>query len=258
MLLNKKITTVIVDDNQECIFGLEEHLATLPEIELLASASNYRQAKNAIIANKPDLVFLDIEMPVKNGFELLQEIRDSGKASFEVIFHTAFDKYLIDALRQSALDYILKPVKREDLVEVIERFKTKERKRLNELIIPTASGIPEMISLPVSTGMRFVDKKNIVLVQCVKDGMLKKSIWEVLFNDGTKLKLRSNLNAGQLELLLGTDRCVCINQSTLVNLHYLSLVEFKTRECFLVPPYDTIQLFVSRNKLAELRAKFPG
>ena len=106
-----KIQTAIIDDDEEFVFSLKEHLGFFPEIQLQGCATKYNQAKGLLLKENLDLVFMDIEMPVKTGFDLLEEARKSRKQMFSVVFYTAFDKYLIQGLRESALDYILKPGK---------------------------------------------------------------------------------------------------------------------------------------------------
>jgi two-component system LytT family response regulator len=257
MNCEEKIKTVIIDDDKNFIFDLKEHLLLYPEVDLLGYASHYKQAKSLLLNEHPDLVFLDVEMPVKNGFELLNEVRELAEKPFNVIFYTAYDTYMIQALRESALDYILKPVKSEELKDAIERFKRKEQTtQTPDPNYQNILGFPEMISLPTSTGMKFVDKKNIVMFQSSKESLLDRQCWEALLNDMSHIKLRKGITSNEIQNLLGSARCIKINQSTIVNLNYLSVIEFKTRECFLVPPFNNIPLIVSRNNLVELREKF--
>ena len=140
-----KILTAIIDDDEEFVFALKEHLGFFPEIQLQGTASKYNQAKNLLLKEDLELVFMDIEMPVKTGFELLEEARKSRKQLFSVIFYTAFDKYLLQGLRESAFDYIMKPVTTEDLRTVIDRYKAKRKSEQQVNSIPVSPCPPKII-----------------------------------------------------------------------------------------------------------------
>lgn len=258
MTETEKIQVAIVDDNKDFLESLNEHLAFIPDIVVCGTATQYRHARELLLNGKPDLVFLDIEMPCKNGFELLNEVREKGSA-FSVIFYTAYDKYLIKALRESAFDYILKPVDPVELKSVIERFKKQRAEQSAKATIPLfqgIQGIPEVIALPSNMGLRFVDKNQIILFRCVNGSLLEKSSWEVLLTDSTTIKLGANTTADRIIKLMNKNRFLQINQSCIVNLNYMSLVEFKTRKCLLIPPFDNIDITVSRTHFSKLRESF--
>jgi two-component system, LytTR family, response regulator len=201
-----------------------------------------------------DLAFLDVEMPCKNGFELLNEVRKKG-STFSVIFYTAYDKYMIQALRESAFDYILKPVKEDELKQAIERYKEQRASQANSTDSPLflgSAGLPEIIALPTSLGLRFIDKNRILLFRSISE----TSSWEALLTDLKTVKLGTNTKAEKIMQLLTKERFVQISQSCIINLMYLNLVEFKTRDCLLVPPFDNMRLTVSRNHLSRLKEMY--
>lgn len=251
-----KIQTAIIDDDEEFVFALKEHLCFFPEIQLQGSATKYNQAKNLLLKENLDLVFMDIEMPVKSGFELLEEARKSRKQMFSVVFYTAFDKYLIQCLRESALDYILKPAKPEDLKTVIDRFKIRRKSEQQSNYPPVYQGITEIISLPTPIGLRFMDKNNVILVQCTRDQGHDKSGWKALLTDMSEVRLRAGTNAKEILELMGKRKFIQINQSAILNLNYLGSIEFKTRDCQLIPPFNGIRLIASRTHLYDLRSKY--
>jgi two-component system LytT family response regulator len=111
--------TIIVDDERLARNELKRLLENFPKIEILAEASNADEALELIDEHQPDLIFLDIQMPGKNGFELLAEIQ--GKAP-EVIFTTAYDEYAIKAFDYNAFDYLLKPIDQDRLGEAVKRL----------------------------------------------------------------------------------------------------------------------------------------
>jgi len=251
-----KIQTAIIDDDEEFVFALKEHLGFFPEIQLQGCASKYNQSRTLLLKDNLELVFMDIEMPVKSGFELLDEVRKLRKQMFSVVFYTAFDKYMIQGLRESAFDYMLKPVKPEDLKLVIDRF--KQRRKIDQPVsfTPVSQGITEIISLPTPIGLRFMDKNNIVLLQCTKEQTNDKPVWKAILTDMSEVKLRTGTTAKDILDLMGKTKFIQINQSAILNLNYLGSIEFKTRDCQLIPPFNAIKLVASRTHLYELRNKY--
>lgn len=116
------ITSLIVDDEPRAIKALKILLEKYcPEVELIGTASNINEAYEQITTKKPSLVFLDINMPNGTGLELVERIKDTE--STKVIFTTAYQEYAIKALRLSAIDYLLKPVDKNELISSVSRFK---------------------------------------------------------------------------------------------------------------------------------------
>ena len=120
---------IIVDDEPEGIRALQKMLElNCPEVEIEAMCSNADDAKQKLEELKPDLVFLDIRMPGKSGLDMLAEL---SSINFEVIFVTAHDEYLLQALQFSAVDYLMKPVDEDRLVEAVQRVKKRLSQKRN-------------------------------------------------------------------------------------------------------------------------------
>ncbi|MEO6893885.1 MAG: LytTR family DNA-binding domain-containing protein [Ginsengibacter sp.] len=120
------ISAIIIDDEQNNIYNLESLLQKhCDEVEILETAINAKEGRRIISHNNPDIVFLDIQMPGENGFELLQSI---SQYSFEVIFVTAFDQYGIKAVKFAAIDYLLKPINVEELKIAVKKVIDKKEK----------------------------------------------------------------------------------------------------------------------------------
>ncbi|MEI6489252.1 MAG: LytTR family DNA-binding domain-containing protein [Bacteroidota bacterium] len=124
---------IIIDDERLARQELKNLLMAYPEIEVVAEAANAEKAKEAILLLKPDVLFLDIQMPGKNGFELLEEI--SGVP--EVVFVTAYDEYAIRAFEVNALDYLLKPIQPTRLAETVKKILNKEGLENSDVNAPT-------------------------------------------------------------------------------------------------------------------------
>jgi two-component system, LytTR family, response regulator len=150
------IKAIIIDDEIHCLETLSLLLSEYcPEVQLLEQCRSAKMGIEAIEKHKPDLVFLDIEMPVMNGFELLEQL---SAISFAIIFTTGYDQYAIKAIRFSALDYLLKPIDPKELINAVK--KVQEERHLpmaeqfqmllkqihgktsgfNKIAVPTAEG----------------------------------------------------------------------------------------------------------------------
>src|ERR1043165_2139961 len=128
------LKTIIIDDQEFCTEVIKDMLENNEDVEIVSICNSAKDGLKAIKKHDPDLVILDVEMPEMSGFELLQSIKDPD---FSVIFTTSFDKYSIQAIRYSALDYLLKPVVERELNAAIDRVKSgRDRlmgKKFNEL-----------------------------------------------------------------------------------------------------------------------------
>jgi two-component system LytT family response regulator len=117
------LTAIIIDDEGNSRNALRQKLSThCPDVMIIAECENGEEGIKNIDEKKPDIVFLDVEMPRMNGFTMLQQLKNNN---FEVIFITAYDHYAIKAIKFSALDYLLKPVEVEDLKMAIEKVTQK-------------------------------------------------------------------------------------------------------------------------------------
>ena len=118
------IKAIIIDDEVHCIDTLSILLADYcPEVEVMDKCMSAKKGLEAIEKIKPDLVFLDIEMPVMNGFELLEQFK---QIPFSVIFTTSYDQYAIKAIRFSALDYLLKPIDPKELIAAVHKVQLQK------------------------------------------------------------------------------------------------------------------------------------
>jgi len=131
------IKAILIDDEPAALKSLSRKLEIYcSDIELIATCKSSKEGLNKILHHKPDLVFLDIEMPWMNGFELLHSLEE--KLNFNVVFVTAYNQYAIQAFKLNAIDYLLKPVDKDDLIKCVEKVKLQMNKMdqvtLKELI----------------------------------------------------------------------------------------------------------------------------
>jgi two-component system, LytTR family, response regulator len=204
--------SIIIDDENHCIKTLSNLLATnFPEVKILASCQDSTKAYDLIQHHQPDFVFLDIEMPLLNGFDLLSKFEH---LYFDVIFTTAYDSYAIKAIKYSALDYLLKPVDREDLAFAIEKIKSKQS-NISQAQVQMAMAVhnkqlPDTIALPTADGLNFASVNDIVY--CMADG----SYTRMLMKDTSEILLSKTL--GDVGELLSEYDFFRIHHSSLINL----------------------------------------
>jgi two-component system, LytTR family, response regulator len=166
-----KIPVAIVDDEPGSIITLETMLRDYcPEVTVAGTASGAEEAKVLFYQHKPALVFLDIEMPYANGFDLLDQLKP---VSFEVIFVTAFNDYALKAFKYAALDYLLKPVNIDELKEAVSRAikvfpnAGNQNKRVEALLenIEYSVENPKSITVPTGTTFEVVELDSIMYIE---------------------------------------------------------------------------------------------
>lgn len=162
------IKAILVDDEPINIDNLKALLALhCQEVEVIASATTADQARELLLTLKPDVVFLDIQMPEKNGFDLLKSIKDPA---FEVVFVTAYDEYGIMAIKFSALDYLLKPINVAELKAAVDKIahsvnskqKNSRLDNLLQLLDKPQLNENEKIALPTQKEIFLTPIKDIV------------------------------------------------------------------------------------------------
>ena len=167
-----KIKAVILDDEIHSIETLQWKLENYcPEVEVVSTFDDPQKGVQYLKNNPPDLLFLDIQMPMLNGFDVLEEL--GPDLSFDVIFATAYDQFGIQAIKASALDYLLKPVQNKDLKEAIEKFVRKRAttpgfregqfQGLMENVGAEQDGRIGKVALATRESIEFVDHQEIVL-----------------------------------------------------------------------------------------------
>lgn len=160
------IKAILVDDELHGLETLSILLADYcPEVKVMEKCPSAKKALDAIEKQKPDLVFLDIEMPVMNGFELLEQF---DQIPFSVIFTTSYDQYAIKAIRFSALDYLLKPVDPKELVAAVHKITKQKHPPSNEQLEMLMSQLQHKeskftkIAVPTLEGFELIPADDIV------------------------------------------------------------------------------------------------
>lgn len=214
------IKAIIVDDEKHATEVLEMKLRKLNTgVQVLAKFNQPEAAIEFIRMTEFDILFLDIEMPRLNGFDLLKQV---AEFHFDVVFTTAYDQYAIQAFRVSALNYLLKPVQEDELKEVITQWQQKKIKQLSHLqmtilqenIVPNAP--KERLALPTNEGHEIIEISQVV--RCMAD----TSYTHFLLSNGQKLVICRTLK--EVSQVLEPNGFVRVHHSHLINPAYLKKI----------------------------------
>lgn len=160
------LRAIIIDDEPNAVGLLALRLSQhCPQVEVVASCTSSIRGLQAIFDHQPDVIFLDIEMPQMNGFQVLEAVADF---SFALIFVTAYDKFALKAFRYSAVDYLLKPIDAQELKQAIGKVEKQRNTKVEQIdhlkqqwLNPTKS-LPDRIALPYQNGVAFVELKDVL------------------------------------------------------------------------------------------------
>jgi two-component system LytT family response regulator len=240
---------IIVDDEVTSSEVLEKLITHyLPQLEIVAICSKPTEALKQIQALQPDLLFLDIEMPEMNGFELLEKV---PHISFDIIFTTAHSQYGIKAIQFSAIDYLLKPIDTDELTAAYERVVEHRKfsspfekiKLLLENIQLFNNNNPfARIALPTMEGLKFIFATDIV--RC----MSTNNYTYIFLNNGEKILVSKTLK--EMEHMLSTPAFCRVHNSHLINLKYVS--KLLKGDSNVIIMSDNAEVEVSRRKKDEL------
>ena len=245
------INAVIIDDEPKNVRVLKNMLREFcPEVSLLGEANNSNEGKELIQQKKPQLVFLDIEMPYGNGFDLLNALMP---IDFEVIFVTAFDKYMLQALKYSALDYLLKPVNIEELKVAVQHAEVRIKKNsINQQLTVLLDNFKKhdlglkKIAVPNAEGFDFILIEDIV--RCEAQGAYTR----IFTRDSKKILVSKPLK--EYENLLPENIFLRVHHSHLVNLNHIKKYN-RGRGCYIEMD-DVTAIEVATRRKDEFLSRF--
>jgi serine/threonine protein kinase len=242
----EKLGCVIVDDEQPAREVLREYLSGFPEIEILAECSNGFEAVKTVTELKPDILFLDIQMPKLNGFEVLELI----ERNLAVIFITAYDQHALKAFEVHAVDYLLKPFSPERLAEAIGHACDKFRRRepLPAAGLAASARIPEKKSERVL--VRDGSRVHVIAVGKI-DYVEAQDDYVCIKAEGKDYLKQQTLN--ELEALLDADRFIRIHRSYILNVERMVRLELYAKDSRVAILADGTKLPVSRSGYARLK-----
>lgn len=269
-----KIKVVIVDDEPQSILRLENDLAALEDFEVIATSSSAMSAKTLVMSMQPDVLFIDVEMPGQTGFEVLQSLRDEMPMNLIVVFYSAFNKYMIDALRASAFDFLLKPYQQEELELVVGRIRQKMEGEDG-----SSSSSLSSSSSSSSSSESHQDPQNLLglngllgtsgkrlAIQSISGLLMVKPdevfcctfdedtrLWHLRLANGQIHKLKKQTTAKSVLSL--SPSLAQVRQDCIINLDYLISIENYTLRCIFSPPFDQEDITVSRRCYKAVKEK---
>lgn len=253
------LRTIIVDDETLARRGLALRLQHLPQVDVIEECANGPQALRAIAELSPDLVFLDIQMPGMDGFEVISQLQADTMPM--IIFVTAFNEYAVDAFKVHAIDYVLKPIDDDRLHEAVERaaghYSQQESARSKEKLVDmmmnmtgaSASSIekmalaagsnwPEKLSVKDGNDIQFIKVSDIHWIDAAGDYMCLQA--------GGKTHVM-RITMKELEELLDPSKFLRIHRSTIVNANRITAAQTLSNGEYLLTLECDSQLKVSRS-----------
>ncbi|MCG2615199.1 LytTR family DNA-binding domain-containing protein [Terrimonas sp. NA20] len=210
--MNNTIRTIILDDEPDSVrltrLNIEQHF---PQLNIVGAFTSPQKALQEIPSLQPDLLFLDIEMPVINGFDLLEKLMP---VEFAVVFVTAYNDFAIKAFRFNALDYLVKPVSIEELREVVAKVEKHHHIQADQLQVlqqQFKKGNITKIAIPSQTGVTFIDLKDIVFVEA------KSNYADLVLADKRRILISKTLK--DIQFVLEQQQFLRIHRQYIINLN---------------------------------------
>jgi len=251
--MKTNITTAIIDDDEVCTQKLCKSLSEYTEFIITGEAKDAIGGKQLLMEQRPDLLFLDVELPDTSGIEMLRQLKEHIYWPMRVIFYTAYEKYLLEALRESAFDYLLKPYEENEFQKVITRYlaTSNANPEFGRLLNSLSSLLPQNRTFLVATITGY-QLFRIEQIGCFDYSKHQKQ-WNILSTNPTNPSLKRTTRA--TDILQYSNSFIQINQHQIINIEYLYAITDKT--CRMLPPFDTLtDLHISRIFMKELQDSF--
>ena len=248
--MNKQqlVKAFIVDDNTEAVKVLQNMLENNYSVTVIGSAGDAETAADSIIKLEPDIIFLDIELPTMSGLDFCTLIRNDIKPETKIVFYTGHDKYMLEAIRRQAFDYLLKPPTEQDLSVLMARY--YENKLAS---IPNISKAEE--HLPIILVVNAMNEHitlNLSDIAFFRFNQERK-IWEIVCSDKTIYSLRHRTTTNVI--LNYSSDFVQIHKRYIVNINKIKMIQESI--CILDEPLDdNRELKISKNYRQSLMAAF--
>jgi len=248
-MADERYTIVIVDDDKASVTSLEEALEQKHEFEVVATANNYKKGIRKIMDKQPNLLFLDVELPDGYGYDLLQEIRERITWKMMVVFYSAYSHYMLQAIRQSAFDYLLKPFDENELNPILNHFKEKYQE--NNINIPTLTTDDKggffIVNTPTG-GVKKIHYKEIGYFEYDQS----KRIWQIIPLSKSRINLKTSTKSEDITKV--SKNFFKINKHQIINMDYFSTID--DGQCLLTDPFNEDHLPISHAVVKEMQNKY--
>ncbi len=249
--MDKKIRALLVDDEELALELLEKKLLELGEVEIVGSCNNGFEAVKECSRLKPDVIFLDIEMPKLNGFDVIELLNKADMP--HIIFVTAYNDYAVEAFEKDAIDYLVKPAPIERIKKSLEKIKkldTNEKEELNRKILNISEKNNESISrilIKNGTEIDIVRTEDIIYIKAEDDYI------RIFTKEKNLLK---NGRLSELEQKLSADAFVRVHRSYIINLSFLKKIEPYMKDSKIAILEGKIKIPISKSGYQKLKDKF--
>lgn len=242
------IKTILIDDESLARDIVKHYLSSFPDIEVVAECSDGFEGLKAITQHQPDFIFLDIQMPKINGFEMLELVENPPA----VIFTTAFDEYAIKAFEVNAVDYLLKPIEKSRFDLAMQKLPL----RLNA--VDGSAGNEELLesaAMSPAQHNRVVVKKNgVIKIIAVSDIHYLEADDDYVKLSTTDGIFHKNKTMSFFERTLDAEQFIRIHRSYIINLAQVTKIELREKDSYIVLLKSDIWLPVSKTGYAKLKA----
>jgi two-component system, LytTR family, response regulator len=243
--MEQKLNALIVDDEENARILLAKLLDETTLFDDVRSCESVDNAFNVLKDFDPDIIFLDIKMPGKDGFAFIRELPESYR-KYKIVFVTAFDQYAIQAIKNQAFDYLLKPLNRKELKQCIVRFIEKKDEDMT-IVVPSKNndyaGKITRIRVNTRTGTLFINPSDILY--CKAEGN-----YTTVFT-GKKHYLCS-MNLGKVADLLPKDGFIRVGRSHIINFEHITMLDRKECSIVLSRDNESVKVKIPRQHLKDL------
>lgn len=241
---------IIIDDDKPSAAVLINELKAYQDVTVIATAYNSHDGEKAIMKHKPQLIFLDIELPGINGLEFLVALQSKIDWKMSTIFYTSYEKYMLQALRMQAFDFLLKPVNKDDLLLAMNRYYLSQKNALPSPLLPLQYPTDKPLLINTVTNDKVVLRpQNIGYFRYNSE----RKLWEIILDDFRHVILKHNTTA-EVILNYGAE-FIQIHKTYIININYLSMIQEST--CIMLYPFNTVtELKVSKIYRKKLFDKF--
>lgn len=243
---NENIKVIVIEDEVKLLAELSKMLTGFQNLEIVAKISDPLKAKSAVLEFRPDLIFLDVKMPVKSGFDILDELKDIYTQNFEVIFTTGYDEFALKAFDYAAFDFLLKPIDRTRLAESIMRFKTEKKKSLLQRANMLLGTMNKLVFKNIS-GAVFIDPEEVIFIEASGN----YSVFHFSQNKTETVTCQ----LGEIELDLDKNYFFRTSRSYIINTKYLARINNRKRQCLLEKNDEKFNCEITRDKIKILTSR---